>query len=473
MPQQTRRQLLAAGAAPMAARFALPEAGVIKPRTSASIRASALSVGFETLDRKMFDPERCYDHLGRLGVKWARCQTGWSRTEQEKGKLEFGWLDDVVDKLLRQSIQPWFSVGFGNKLYTPDAPHQTAVGWHPMRSAGEREAWLRFVRAAAERYRNKVKYWEIWNEPNLDHWFVPTGADPAVYAEMVRITAPEIRKRVSGAVIVGGSLSGGFTSNSDYLERCLQAGLAQHADRISYHPYRPVPEANYENEVRALRAMLARFNPKIGVWQGENGCPSQSGSSGALRQYAWTEKSQAKWTLRRIMTDLRLEIELTSYFHTADMLNYFTSDGKPGPTNYKGLIRGTDYSPKPSYHALQNLAALFDSDTLRTDFYMAFSGPGASQQAEAVHSAAFVRNGRPLYAFWHTATPLEDHPEKRVNLTVRHGAAAKLDRPVLADLLTGRIHRIESGAKGGFVSFEGLPLTDWPVVVTDAALLSS
>ena len=55
--------------------------GEIKPVASKDIEASPLSVGFETLDRKMFDPERAYEHVGRLGVKWARCQTGWARTE--------------------------------------------------------------------------------------------------------------------------------------------------------------------------------------------------------------------------------------------------------------------------------------------------------------------------------------------------------------------------------------------------------
>ena len=43
--------------------------GKVKPRRAVDIEASPLSVGFETLDRKMFQPERTYEHLAGLGVK--------------------------------------------------------------------------------------------------------------------------------------------------------------------------------------------------------------------------------------------------------------------------------------------------------------------------------------------------------------------------------------------------------------------
>lgn len=475
MATHSRRSMIQLGGAALAAQ--LPElplkvVGNIKPRPSSAIRASAISLGFETLDRRMFDPERTYGLLGQSGVKWARCQTGWSRTERVKGEYDFRWLDGVIDSVRRQGVQPWFSLSFGNKLYVPEAPHESAVGWHPMRTPEAREAWLRFTRAAAARYRDRVKHWEIWNEPNLDHWWMPHGAKPAEYTEMVRITVPEIKQRIPDAVIVGGALAGGPARHMDYLEACLDLGLGKYVDKIAYHPYRGVPEDDYENEVRALRALVARHRPGIGVWQGENGCPSQNGSSGALRDLDWNEARQARWLLRRLLTDIRLDIELTSYFHTVDMVNYFTSDGKPGPTNFKGVIRGTDYTPKPSYHALQSLCALFDSDSVRADFLLLFgatSGPRPAEP-EAIQRATFLRGGRPLYAYWYPASPQSDFPAGTVTVTVRHGKAARLDQPVLADLLTGKVHEIAAQTSGGSYVFSGLPLTDYPLVITDRAV---
>ena len=43
-----------------------PVLGKLKPRRSLLIKASPLSIGFETLDRKMFEPEKTYPHLAEL-----------------------------------------------------------------------------------------------------------------------------------------------------------------------------------------------------------------------------------------------------------------------------------------------------------------------------------------------------------------------------------------------------------------------
>lgn len=133
----TRRTLLQMPAA-AAALGQTGSPSELRARPSKSIAASALSVGFETLDRMMFDPERTYPHLAKLGVKWARCQTGWARTEQKKGEFNFGWLDSVVDSLRGIGIQPWFNLGYGNRLYTPGPKHESAVGWVPLNSRKRR-----------------------------------------------------------------------------------------------------------------------------------------------------------------------------------------------------------------------------------------------------------------------------------------------------------------------------------------------
>src|SRR5512140_1692798 len=128
-----RRSFLQSGVAASALGQTAPP-GKLKTRPSKAIAASPLSIGFETLDRKMFDPDRCYSHLGELGVKWARCQTGWARTETRCGEYDFAWLDSIVDNLLQVGVQPWFNLGYGNRIYTPGAPHESAVGWVPLNS---------------------------------------------------------------------------------------------------------------------------------------------------------------------------------------------------------------------------------------------------------------------------------------------------------------------------------------------------
>jgi hypothetical protein len=68
------RHLLATDLSPS---IELPELGRLTPLHSNQITSSPFSVGFETLDRKGFDPRPTYEPLGKLGIKWARVQTGW------------------------------------------------------------------------------------------------------------------------------------------------------------------------------------------------------------------------------------------------------------------------------------------------------------------------------------------------------------------------------------------------------------
>lgn len=462
----TRRTWMGATLAGAARAQQRPAPARIRAKSSKEIASSPLSIGFETLDRRMFDPEKTYGHLAKLGVKWARCQTGWARTERRKGEYDFDWLDGVVDSLLRIGIQPWFNLGYGNTLYTPGPAHESAVGWAPMNSEEARQAWLRFTARIGQRYAGRVKHWEIWNEPNIANFWQPEKPNPKSYVDLVRMTARVLRKAVPGAVLIGGAFAG--LSAWDYFEGCFAEGLGGLVDKISYHPYRPVPEDNYEADIRALRGLIARHRPGLAIWQGENGAPSTTNSTGALREYEWDEARQAKWLLRRLLTDLKLQVELTSYFQTVDMVNYVWSSGQSGMTNSKGVLRGGEYTPKASYYALQNLCALFDSETRGAELLMRVEGPAAGWERQAVQTAAFLRSGSPLYAYWYPASLQRGWETRPARLTLWGAEGSRLRNPVLADPLTGDIKvPAKVTRNGGVLHLDEMPVRDYPMLVTD------
>lgn len=438
---------LAAGKQQPFAGFGLVPCSRLAPRPSAHIAASPLSVGYETLDRKLFDPAKTFRLAGQLGVKWARCQTGWARTERSAGQYDFAWLDAVVDGLRSMGIQPWFNLGYGNRLYMPDAD-ETAVGWVPVFDPRALEAWKRFTAALAEHFRGRIRHYEIWNEPNIAPFWKPGKPDALSYVRLVRETAPIIRQRVPDAVIIGGALAG---VPLGYLKECLTAGLAKDVDVMSFHPYREIPEKNYQADVRAMRQLLAQYGASsLKLWQGECGCPSKKGGAGAMTHTDWNEPRQAKWLLRRIVSDLRVGVELTSYFLIVDLVGY------RGSTNWKGLLRGSDYSPKPAYFAYQNLCALFDAQTRKADISVRVRAPDGVE----VITASFVRRGRPLCAYW-TPADLTKHVTP---YSVQVSVGEELECPALLDPLSGQIYRI--------TALERLPLTDYPLVITSEGTLS-
>jgi hypothetical protein len=452
-----------------AAAFAYQDGTELPPRPAKSIIASPLSVGFETLDRRHFEPERTYTLLGNLGVKWARVQTGWSRCETRKGEYDFRWLDEIVDAIRDQGVQPWFNLSYGNKLYSPESPLVSAVGWVPVFSAEARQAWANFTKKLAEHFASRVKHWEIWNEPDIKVFWKPGEPSPQGYADLVAMTAPVIRAAVPNVTIVGGAFSG-FGTGIDYIEKAFEAGLAPHIDRLSYHAYTPRPEAGYRARVQALKTLAQRYKPSLRLWQGETGAPAVPGGVGAMANLSWTEERQAKWLLRRVLTDLDMEVELSSYFHLVDLAGYAeAATGAEKRVAYFGLLR-QDYTPRPSYRAYQSLCALFDAQTRRADFVAEIQA--AALPPDSLVTIPFERKGAPLFVYWHPSDLMKDAALSTTGAgTFWSGMKTRLDRPVLIDPLSGRIASLNLTSTRGYWKASALPVTDSPLIITDRSAL--
>lgn len=447
----------------------LERLGAVAPRPSLSIEASPLSIGFETLDRRMFDPDRTYAPLKNLGVKWARTHTGWCRTETKRGEYDFSWLDSVVDSLREIGIQPWFCVGFGNPLYSPESPDEFAVGCVPVRTPEAKAAWLRYVGRLAEHFRGRVRHFEIWNEPNAKFW-EPDGATPAEYVDFVKLTAPMIRERIDDAVLIGGAVMG---MNTKFFEGCMEQGMGGHIDKASFHSYRFLPEKNYAEDIGRWRAIIEKHAPGIPLWHGEVGAASQPGGAGGRADYPWSLTRQAKWMLRRFVFDLKMGTELISYFHLVDLVGYHHSDAPSGKTNYKGLLRGTDYSPKPAFRSYQCLCSLFDSETARCELPMSFekAAGGEAVNLDEIVSAGFTRKGKALYAWWLPCGPEMERPDLPVSLSLPVRPDAELREPVLIDPLDAGVYRLDGmERRGDNWSLSGAPLADHPLFLTDRSV---
>ena len=150
----------------------------IKPKCSKDIKASRLGLGFEKLDRDVFDPENAYDKVAELGVKWIRLQSGWAKTEKVKGVYDFEWLDKIVDNLISRGLLPWMCLCYGNGLYTDEAnKYFGAVGCPPIHTEEEKIVNILSSdkRFANESYSNVTINWygigqTVGKQPELKEW---------------------------------------------------------------------------------------------------------------------------------------------------------------------------------------------------------------------------------------------------------------------------------------------------------------
>jgi len=168
--------------------------GTVKPRHARQIASSNWSVGAETMGRDYTIYANWKRYLGPLGVKKARIQSGWAKTEQTKGKYDWAWLDEIIPDMVEQGVEPWVCLCYGNPIY-PDGGG-TGLGGGLPSSPEAKRAWEAFVGAFVDRYREHVTQWEIWNEPRGGRKAVPA------YGDLVIRTAEVIRKRQPKARIV-------------------------------------------------------------------------------------------------------------------------------------------------------------------------------------------------------------------------------------------------------------------------------
>ena len=270
--------------------------GHITPKSSAEIASSRFGIGLEKIDRYLYDPTPVYDPLAQTGVKYVRIQSGWMRTEKEKGVYDWNWIDDIVDNLVSRGMEPWICLCYGNPIWSERAANvRGAIGVPPIFCEEEAAAWDRYVSECVKRYRGKVKMYEIWNEPDGKHCW-RHGVNAAEYGKFVKRTSAAIRAADSEAKVLAGSFfsSGSTTYLHDFLKELTPGDI----DCITYHQYRYRIEHGIEAFARGIRQMLDAFDPRVGIIQGETGTQSAFSRNGALCGSAWTEKKQAKFLAR-------------------------------------------------------------------------------------------------------------------------------------------------------------------------------
>jgi hypothetical protein len=437
----------------------LKRVGTIRPRSADEIAGSNWTLGCEVLDRDFAIWDEYKDYIVPLGIKTIRLQGGWAKTEKVPGMYDFAWLDRYIDEARARGLNVLLETGYGNPAYKGGGGFDLAGGF-PTSEEGL-AAWDRWVEAMALRYKGKVRDWAMWNEPDINKQHKP--ADIAAFnirtAEIVLRVIPDAR-------IAGLSLA---SSSPKLLEQCLQAlaekGKVDLFHWFIYHGYEFNPDSSYP-KVEALKDTLAKYSSKARMRQGENGCPSETATRFALSNHPWTEYSQAKWDLRRMLGDLGHDVE-SAVFTICD----FNHTGRE--INRKGLLHATADKKvdgiKLAYYSVQNAVSVFD-DTLER-----VTAPAASVMYDKATACFAYRNkatGQPLVVLWDSSgTPDDAFTTRPAQVTVK-GLAFK--EPVWVDLVSGRIYEWPADRivkAGEFTVFKDVPLYDAPVLIAEKALV--
>jgi hypothetical protein len=220
--------------------------------------------------------------MREAGVRWSREEISWDRIQFERGG-PYRWdgdesglynYDQAIDLQRKAGINV-----LGLLAYNP--------AWFKSKNP-VLDAWLSdwgdYVYNVVARYgreRGQIRYWEVWNEPNLR----PFGYEHGLYTikDFVRVldvAHAAIKAADPDAMIVLGGVADiwGLPPTAedydsfDYLRMLHQAGGWNSFDILGWHPYRPAapevvlhrrgPDMNFAEELRVMERMLAELGPK-------------------------------------------------------------------------------------------------------------------------------------------------------------------------------------------------------------------
>ncbi len=212
----------------------------------------------------------------KLGQNWMRNHNmlqavWWTKVQPEPGA--FTWTEDDVLKRLKEMEMPVL----GQLFTTPNwaaagGPRPPTKGYNQCLKP-DYKAFEEYVYQTVSRYKGQIKYWEIWNEPDVSMFWKAT---PEEFAELVQAGVKAAHRADPDAVV----MAGGYTSSARaWHRRAAKAGAFKHLDAASFHAYLPgnmEAEERFErlqSTVNHFRSLVAEYGDgrELPLWDSEGG----------------------------------------------------------------------------------------------------------------------------------------------------------------------------------------------------------
>ncbi|HEY6768127.1 MAG TPA: Ig-like domain-containing protein [Candidatus Sulfotelmatobacter sp.] len=130
---------------------------------------------------------------------------------------------------------------------------------------GSNAHWIAFVTNITNHVGTKIRYWEIWNEPNVNGYANSKTWTAAQWVRMAKDARQIILANNPNAVIV----SPGIAAGASWLTNFLAAGGGSYVDIIGFHGYANPPETVISLVTPVRAAMATAGLNSLPIWDTE------------------------------------------------------------------------------------------------------------------------------------------------------------------------------------------------------------
>jgi hypothetical protein len=167
------------------------------------------------------------DRVRGAGIGWVRIDVVWSDVETAPGVFDWSVYDALASAAEARGLAVYATLAYTPAWATHGAP-TTGVPDDP-------GTWADFCARAAQRYASSIRYWGLWNEPNLSKFWSGTRQQ---YIDDILIPGADAIHGASAAAKVGGPELAHISSSQWYYwlrDSLNQAG--SHLDFVTHHVY--------------------------------------------------------------------------------------------------------------------------------------------------------------------------------------------------------------------------------------------
>jgi hypothetical protein len=314
--------------------------------------------------------------ISEAGFKWIRQEFPWEDIEIEgkgifvdhrQGGEVSSWqkYDHIVDLAEEYGLQlivrldnpPAWSRAAGNEAGTLAPPDDFA-------DYGD------FVYAVVSRYKGRIKYYQIWNEPNIYPEWGEAPVNPEAYTELLKVGYTRAKEADPDVVILSAGLAP-TTEVSDrnlmdltFLQRMYDAGARDYFDILSVQGYglwngptdrRIEPDrANFGRVMLIRELMVQNGDAHKPIWASEVGWNALPKDFDGFPYYG------------RVSEELQAEYSAAAYRLAQEewpwmgVMSYWffrrPSDHEKNQAFYYFRMMEPDFSAHPVYYALQEQA---------------------------------------------------------------------------------------------------------------------
>ncbi len=296
--------------------------------------------------------EKAVSLMKEAGIGWVRVDFLWSDIEPAAGEFIFEKYDTVVRLLGENGIQVLgvlnYSAGWaspGGKWNSPPA---------------DNALFVRYAVKVINRYKNTVKHWELWNEPDSSVYWDPQDGLKR-YCRLLQDVYTAAKQEDPDCKILNGGLANGL----DSVHRLYDNGAKDYFDIMNLHVFDSPVLPNAIQRVAAYPKLAHKIMAKNGdgekkIWITETGCP---GADPALKAANWWmggnpgEQEQAKWVEEVYIQLLNIPpVEKVFWAFFRDTREHW----KNGVDHF-GLVRW-DFSRKPAFDAYKKCSSEWRRD---------------------------------------------------------------------------------------------------------------